>query len=87
MLPVSVIESPIIDRVVMDVTSTGDHDRFAHIVYPGGKVAEAQVSGSPVVALCGKVWRPRHKPEDHAVCKTCIEVFERETGMAWLGRR
>ena len=37
----------------------GDQDRFSHYV-PKGKLMEAMVNGTPVVALCGKVWVPTH---------------------------
>ena len=36
----------------------GDHERFSHFV-PKDKLTEAMVMGTPVIALCGKVWSPR----------------------------
>ena len=36
---------------------TGDHDRFAHYVRKD-KIVESAVTGTPVIALCGKVWIP-----------------------------
>jgi len=53
----------------------GDHDRFSHYV-PKGKLMEAMVNGTPVVALCGKVWVPTHNPEKYPVCPTCKEIWE-----------
>lgn len=53
----------------------GDHDRFSHYV-PKGKLMEAMVNGTPVVALCGKVWVPTHNPDKYPVCPTCKEIWE-----------
>ena len=38
-------------------TDEGDHERFSHYV-PKDKLTEAMVMGTPVIALCGKVWVP-----------------------------
>ena len=38
----------------------GDADRFAHYVSKD-RIAESRATGRPVVALCGKVWVPRHQ--------------------------
>jgi len=65
----------------------GDHERMAHIVFPKEKLTEAVVMGTPVIALCGKVWTPSRDPERFPVCAGCIESFESLTGRAWPGRR
>ena len=53
----------------------GDHERFAHYV-PKEKLTEAMVMGTPVVALCGKVWVPSRDPERFPVCPECKEIWE-----------
>lgn len=53
----------------------GDHERFAHYV-PKQKLVAAMVSGTPVVALCGKVWVPSRNPEKYPVCPECKEIWE-----------
>ena len=53
----------------------GDHERFSHYV-PKDKLMKAMVSGTPVVALCGKVWVPTRNPEKYPVCPECKEVWE-----------
>ncbi|MDR1852580.1 MAG: DUF3039 domain-containing protein [Propionibacteriaceae bacterium] len=53
----------------------GDHERFSHYV-PKDKLTEALVMGTPVVALCGKVWVPSRDPEKFPVCPTCKEIWE-----------
>ena len=56
-------------------TDEGDHERFSHYV-PKDKLTEAMVMGTPVIALCGKVWVPSRAPEKFPVCPECKEVWE-----------
>jgi hypothetical protein len=56
-------------------TDEGDHERFSHYV-DKHKLTEAMVMGTPVVALCGKVWVPSRAPEKFPVCPECKEVWE-----------
>lgn len=53
----------------------GDEERFSHYV-PKAKLTEAMVMGTPVVALCGKVWVPSRNPDRFPVCPTCKEIWE-----------
>lgn len=53
----------------------GDHERFSHFV-PKAKLTEAMVMGTPVVALCGKVWVPSRNPDKFPVCPECKEIWE-----------
>jgi DUF3039 family protein len=53
----------------------GDHERFAHYA-PKEKLLEAMVEGTPVQALCGKVWVPSRDPKRFPVCPTCKEIYE-----------
>ena len=52
----------------------GDHERFSHYV-PKDKLTEAMVMGTPVIALCGKVWVPTRDPERFPVCPECKEIW------------
>ena len=56
-------------------TDDGDHEKFSHFV-DKNKLTEAMVMGTPVVALCGKVWVPSRAPEKFPVCPECKEVWE-----------
>ncbi|WP_435768960.1 DUF3039 domain-containing protein [Nocardioides sp. SYSU DS0651] len=56
-------------------TDEGDHERFSHYVEKE-KLTEAMVMGTPVVALCGKVWVPSRAPEKFPVCPECKEIWE-----------
>lgn len=53
----------------------GDHERFSHFV-PKDKLTEAMVMGTPVIALCGKVWVPSRDPQRFPVCPECKEIWE-----------
>ena len=53
----------------------GDHERYSHYVKKD-KVVESAVMGTPVVALCGKVWVPSRDPEKFPVCPECKEIYE-----------
>jgi len=56
-------------------TDEGDHERLSHYV-DKDKLTEAMVMGTPVVALCGKVWVPSRAPERFPVCPECQEIWE-----------
>ncbi len=56
-------------------TDEGDHEKFSHYV-DKHKLTEAMVMGTPVVALCGKVWVPTRAPEKFPVCPECKEIWE-----------
>lgn len=53
----------------------GDHERFSHYV-PKDKLTEAMIEGTPVIALCGKVWVPSRDPKRFPVCPECKEIWE-----------
>ena len=65
------------ERVVEELQQLedGDHERFSHYV-PKDKLMEAMVNGTPVVALCGKVWVPSRDPQKFPVCPDCKEIWE-----------
>ena len=54
----------------------GDHERFSHYV-PKNKLTEAMVMGTPVIALCGKVWVPSRNPDRYPVCPECKEIYQK----------
>jgi len=56
-------------------TDDGDHERFAHYVQKD-KIVESAVTGTPVVALCGKVWVPGRDPKKFPVCPDCKRILD-----------
>jgi hypothetical protein len=61
------------DRVLRP--EPGDSERFSHYV-PKDKLMEALVNGTPVRALCGKVWTPSRDPKKYPVCPECKEIWD-----------
>jgi hypothetical protein len=57
----------------------GDHERFSHYA-DKDKIMEAMVNGTPVRALCGKVWVPSRDPKKFPVCPECKEIYESDLG-------
>lgn len=78
--------------VTADPILDGDHERMTHIVLEGyhpdegefvstgPSVVEGMVNGTPVKALCGKIWVPGRDPKRYPLCPTCREIAE---GMGW----
>ncbi|HYY09739.1 MAG TPA: DUF3039 domain-containing protein [Kineosporiaceae bacterium] len=62
-------------ELVEQPVEPGDHERFAHYVRKE-KVVESAVMGTPVTALCGKVWVPGRDPGKFPVCPVCKEIYE-----------
>lgn len=58
-----------------DSRDPDDAERYAHWV-DADRASKAQLTGRPVVALCGKVWKPQHNPDDYPICPKCQELYE-----------
>ena len=54
-------------------TDDGDHEKFAHYVEKN-KIMESAVTGTPVKALCGKVWIPNRDPSRFPICPDCQKI-------------
>lgn len=68
--------STVVEPDIRPVTDDGDHDRFAH--YTRRKdAARAYVEGTPLRALCGKVWVPSRDPSRYPVCPDCEKIRQR----------
>jgi len=53
----------------------GDEERFSHYV-PKDALMQAMIEGTPVRALCGKMWVPSRDPERFPVCPECKDIYE-----------
>ena len=53
----------------------GDHERLAHYVKKD-KIVESAVTGTPVIALCGKTWIPGRDPAKFPVCPDCKRIYD-----------
>ncbi len=68
--------STVTEPDIRPVTDDGDHDRFAHYTRRAD-ANRAYVEGTPVRALCGKVWVPSRDPSRYPVCPECAKIRER----------
>jgi hypothetical protein len=50
-------------------------EKFAHYA-ESAKVTEGYIMGTPVIALCGKVFIPSRDPEKLRVCPKCKEIMD-----------
>lgn len=64
------------ERLDRRVEESGDHDRFSHFVEKA-KLTDAMVMGTPVIALCGKVWVPSRNPDNFPVCPDCEKIWSK----------
>jgi hypothetical protein len=53
----------------------GDSERFAHYA-DRDEIMEASVFGTPITALCGKVWVPSRDPGRFPVCQQCKDIYD-----------
>jgi hypothetical protein len=53
----------------------GDHERFSHYVLRDQQM-QSMVEGTPLRALCGKIWVPSRDPKRFPVCPQCKEIYE-----------
>ena len=67
--------STLLEEEVQNI-EPGDHERNSHYVRKE-KIVESAVLGTPVIALCGKVWVPGRDPEKFPICPTCKDIYRR----------
>lgn len=53
----------------------GDEEKFAHYA-EAASVTEGYVMGTPVQAICGKIFVPSRNPERLRVCPICKEIMD-----------
>lgn len=71
----ALLERPEVDTNEQEKLDDGYADRFAHYVR-ADRLERARLTGRAVVALCGKVWVPRHDASDYPVCKACKKLYD-----------
>jgi hypothetical protein len=64
------LESPINHKTDLD-----DSNQFAHYA-DAAKVTEGYIMGTPVIALCGKVFVPHRDPLKLRVCPECKDILD-----------
>ena len=56
-------------------TDSDDSNQFAHYTEKA-KATEGYIMGTPVIALCGKVFVPHRDPLKLRICPECKEIFD-----------
>lgn len=69
----TVLDDPIVEDQI-EVYNSDNAERFAHWV-DAQKANASKLSGKPVVALCGKVWKADRNPENYPICPKCNEIY------------
>lgn len=64
----------ILERVDVESSEKND-ENLAHYA-EAASVTESYVMGTPVTALCGKVFIPFRDPEKLKICPICKEIVE-----------
>lgn len=67
--------STLVDPDTRPELDDGDDERFSHYVKKD-KILSSAVEGTPVTALCGKVWIPSRDPQKFPVCPRCAEMMD-----------
>lgn len=67
-------DADLLERTDLD-TQEGNEEKFAHYA-EAASVTEGYVMGTPVIALCGKVFIPSRNPERLRVCPICKEIMD-----------
>ena len=65
----------LLERTETQDTDSDDSNQFAHYA-DAAKVTEGYIMGTPVIALCGKVFIPHRDPLKLRVCPDCKEILD-----------
>ncbi len=66
----------VLEDVNTDVKNDdNDDEQFAHYA-ESASVTEGYIMGTPVIAICGKVFVPSKNPERLRVCPICKEIMD-----------
>lgn len=68
----------VLDLIETDLdeqTNSDDNNELAHYA-EAASVTEGYVMGTPVQALCGKIFIPSKNPERLKICPICKEIVE-----------
>ncbi len=70
------MSTDVLEDVNTDVKNDdNDDEQFAHYA-ESASVTEGYIMGTPVIAICGKVFVPSKNPERLRVCPICKEIMD-----------
>lgn len=65
----------LLEDVEVQESDTSDSNQFAHYAEKAS-VTEGYIMGTPVMAICGKIFVPSRDPEKLRVCPSCKEILD-----------
>jgi hypothetical protein len=65
----------LLERTETQETDSDESNQFAHYA-EAAKVTEGYIMGTPVIALCGKVFIPHKDPLKLRICPECKEILD-----------
>jgi hypothetical protein len=65
----------ILEKLDFEIEESDDSNHFAHYA-DKTKITEAYVLGTPVAAICGRIFVPSRDPERYPVCPICKQIME-----------
>lgn len=65
----------VLEKPDVQENDTDGEENFAHYA-EASEVTEAYVMGTPIIALCGKVFIPFRNPEKLRVCQKCKDIID-----------
>lgn len=68
-------QTSVLERTDLDSETEEDEPKFAHYA-ESVSVTEGYVLGTPVLALCGKLFIPSRDPKKFPLCPICKEIAE-----------
>lgn len=67
--------SDLLEDTDVRTTDSDEDEQFAHYAEKAS-VTEGYIMGTPVIALCGKIFVPSRNPERLRVCPSCKEIID-----------
>jgi hypothetical protein len=64
-----------VNTIAQEDEQEDNPELYAHWV-DARKAEKSSSTGRQVVALCGKVWIPKHNADDFPICPKCQDIYE-----------
>jgi len=67
--------STVLENILEDLETDSNTPKYAHYA-ESASVTEGYIMGTPVIALCGKIFVPSRDPEKLRICPPCKKLAE-----------
>jgi hypothetical protein len=65
----------VLENTLEHLDTNSNTPKYAHYA-ESASVTEGYIMGTPVIALCGKIFVPSRDPEKLRICPTCKKIAE-----------